>query len=149
MTEYCCADKLVLIRARVHPFPSRTRKLSSLLPTILGWRRPGKIGSANTKAHDECRGLLLCLHKWEGRIFIVSKWYAANYITASRVFFAPLLLFFSASSPCFFTLHLLCGLSDMLDGAVARRTKAIAIIKLANLISDFFKRSSLPLRIRS
>ena len=47
MTEHCCADKLVLIRARVHPFPSRTRKLSSLLLTILGWRRPGKIGSAN------------------------------------------------------------------------------------------------------
>ena len=43
--------KLVLIRARVHPFPSRTRKLSSLLLTILGWRRPGKIGSANTKKH--------------------------------------------------------------------------------------------------
>ena len=43
-----CGTKLVLIRARVHPFPSRTRKLSSLLPTILGWRRPGKIGSANT-----------------------------------------------------------------------------------------------------
>ena len=39
----------MLIRARVHPFPSRTRKLSSLLLTILGWRRPGKIGSANTK----------------------------------------------------------------------------------------------------
>ena len=66
MTEYCCADKLVLIRTRVHPFPSRTRKLSSLLPTILGWRRPGKIGSANTKAHDIRRGLLLCLHKWRG-----------------------------------------------------------------------------------
>ena len=29
---------------RVHPFPSRTRKLSSFVPTILGWRRPGKIG---------------------------------------------------------------------------------------------------------
>ena len=29
---------------RVHPFPSRTRKLSSLVPKILGWRRPGKIG---------------------------------------------------------------------------------------------------------
>ena len=39
--------QLVSIRARVHPFPSRTRKLSSLLPTILGWRRPGKIGNAN------------------------------------------------------------------------------------------------------
>ena len=39
--------QLVLIRVRVHPFPFRTRQLSSLLPTILGWRRPGKIGSAN------------------------------------------------------------------------------------------------------
>ena len=45
--------QLVLIRARVHPFPSRTRKLSSLLPTILGWRRPGKIGNANTKRTSE------------------------------------------------------------------------------------------------
>ena len=45
MTEHCCADKLVLIRARVHPFPFRTRQLSSFLLTILGWRRPGKIGS--------------------------------------------------------------------------------------------------------
>ena len=41
--------KLVLIRARVHPFPFRTRKLSSLLPKILAWRRAGKIGSANIK----------------------------------------------------------------------------------------------------
>ena len=34
----------MLIAARVHPFPSRTRKLSSPAPKILGWRRPGKIG---------------------------------------------------------------------------------------------------------
>ena len=39
----------MLIRARVHPFPFRTRKLSSLLPKILVWRRTGKIGSAYTK----------------------------------------------------------------------------------------------------
>ena len=38
----------MLIRARVHPFPFRTRQLSPFLLTILGWRRPGKIGSANT-----------------------------------------------------------------------------------------------------
>ena len=29
---------------RVHLFPSRTQKLSSLVPKILGWQRPGKIG---------------------------------------------------------------------------------------------------------
>ena len=35
---------MVLFTVRVHPFPFRTRKLSSLVPKILGWRRPGKIG---------------------------------------------------------------------------------------------------------
>ena len=34
----------VVITARPHLFPSRTQKLSSLVPKILGWRRPGKIG---------------------------------------------------------------------------------------------------------
>ena len=29
---------------RVHPFPFRTRKLSSAVPKILAWRRVGKIG---------------------------------------------------------------------------------------------------------
>ena len=31
------STKLVLIAVRVHPFPSRTRQLSSLAPKILGW----------------------------------------------------------------------------------------------------------------
>ena len=34
----------MLMTLRVHPFPYRTRKLSSVVPKILGWRRPGKIG---------------------------------------------------------------------------------------------------------
>ena len=42
------ALKLVLIVTRVHPFPFRTRKLSSFTPKILAWRRAGKIGNANT-----------------------------------------------------------------------------------------------------
>ena len=63
MTEHCCADKLVLIRARVHPFPSRTRKLSSLLLTILGWRRPGKISSANMKNTARKSGVLFVYRK--------------------------------------------------------------------------------------
>ena len=42
-----CNSELVLIAVRVHPFPSRTRKLSSLAPKILVWRRTGKIGNAN------------------------------------------------------------------------------------------------------
>ena len=48
MRLYIC--KLVFIATRVHPFPSRTRKLSSLVPTILGGRPPGKIGKCQHNA---------------------------------------------------------------------------------------------------
>ena len=34
---------------RVHPFPYRTRKLSSIVPKILGGRLPGKIGKCQHK----------------------------------------------------------------------------------------------------
>ena len=56
------STKLVLIRSRVHPFPSRTRKLSSILPTILGWRRPGKIGNANIIEQDSLSTVLFFCH---------------------------------------------------------------------------------------
>ena len=39
-----CSKKLVRLTQRVHLFPFRTQKLSSVVPKILGWRRPGKIG---------------------------------------------------------------------------------------------------------
>ena len=32
------------IASRVHLFPYRTQKLSSIVPKILGWKRPGKLG---------------------------------------------------------------------------------------------------------
>ena len=41
---------------RVHLFPSRTQKLSSFAPTILGGRLPGKIGNANTQPRPKGRG---------------------------------------------------------------------------------------------
>ena len=44
---------------RVHPFPFRTRKLSSSAPKILAWRRAGKIGNANTKK-DNLLVVLFC-----------------------------------------------------------------------------------------
>ena len=34
----------VILKQRVHPFPFRTRKLSSVMPKILDWQRSGKIG---------------------------------------------------------------------------------------------------------
>ena len=48
-----------MIAMRVHLFPSRTQKLSSFAPTILGGRLPGKIGNANITASIERSGLFL------------------------------------------------------------------------------------------
>ena len=45
-----------MIAVRVHLFPSRTQKLSSFAPTILGGRLPGKIGNANTQPRLKSRG---------------------------------------------------------------------------------------------
>ena len=50
---------------RVHLFPSRTQKLSSSAPTILGGRLPGKIGNANTSLTEKSVGLLLYPKGWE------------------------------------------------------------------------------------
>ena len=38
---------------RIHLFPSRTQKLSSLTPTIAGWQRPVKIGSCRIPLGDD------------------------------------------------------------------------------------------------
>ena len=48
---------------RVHPFPSRTRQLSSLALKILGWKRPGKIRRCRhkRKAVDICPLLFFSL----------------------------------------------------------------------------------------
>ena len=45
----------------------------------------------------------------------------ANIITASRIVFSLSLLFIPLSSAWFYALYLICGLSDMIDGTVARR----------------------------
>ena len=48
----------------------------------------------------------------------------ANLITSCRILFSLLLFFFPALSPGFYGLYLAAGLSDMLDGLVARRTNS-------------------------
>ena len=45
----------------------------------------------------------------------------ANIITVSRILFSVLLLVFSPYSYFFAALYLLCGITDVLDGFVARR----------------------------
>ena len=57
---------MVLIAVRVHPFPSRTRKLSSLAPKILVWRRTGKIGNADTENGLHMKSVFCSLEEeWE------------------------------------------------------------------------------------
>jgi len=46
----------------------------------------------------------------------------ANILTLCRIFGSILLLFFPAFFPGFYITYLLCGLSDMIDGAIARKT---------------------------
>ena len=52
------------------------------------------------------------------------KKYIANLITGSRIIFSLPLLLLPLSSPWFYILYLFCGLTDMIDGTVARRTGA-------------------------
>ena len=54
------------------------------------------------------------------------KKYIANILTGSRIAFSSLLLFIPLSSIWFYTLYLFCGLSDMIDGAIARKTNAVS-----------------------
>ena len=52
------------------------------------------------------------------------KKHIANIITASRILFSILLLFFPAVSLAFYIVYLFCGFSDMIDGIVARKTNS-------------------------
>ena len=52
------------------------------------------------------------------------KKHIANIITGLRIIFSLSLLFIPLTSAWFYALYLLCGLSDMIDGTVARRTSS-------------------------
>ena len=50
----------------------------------------------------------------------------ANIITSSRIIFSLPLLFISLSSVWFTILYLFCGLTDMIDGTIARKTNSVS-----------------------
>ena len=50
----------------------------------------------------------------------------ANVLTGCRILGSILLLFFSVFSLGFYVTYLLCGLSDMVDGTIARRTNSVS-----------------------
>ena len=54
------------------------------------------------------------------------KKYIANIITGIRVAFSLPLLFIPLSSAWFYMLYLFCGLTDMIDGAIARKMGAVS-----------------------
>ena len=64
----------------------------------------------------------------------------ANVITGIRILLSVGLLFCPALSPSFFTLYLLAGLTDMIDGPVARRTHTASSFgaKLDTVADAFF-----------
>ena len=66
------------------------------------------------------------------------KKHIANIITGSRIVFSLSLLFIPLSSAWFYVLYLFCGLSDMIDGTVARRTNSASEFGARlDTVSDF------------
>ena len=66
------------------------------------------------------------------------KKHIANIITGSRIVFSLSLLFIPLSSAWFYVLYLLCGLSDMIDGTVARKTNSASEFGAGlDTLSDF------------
>ena len=50
----------------------------------------------------------------------------ANLVTGCRILGSVLLLFFPAFSLGFYIIYFFCGLSDMLDGTIARKTNTVS-----------------------
>lgn len=48
----------------------------------------------------------------------------ANILTGFRILGSILLLFFPVFSEAFYSIYLLCGFSDMIDGTIARKTNS-------------------------
>ena len=66
------------------------------------------------------------------------KKHIANIITGARIVLSLPLLFIPLSSARFYVLYLLCGLSDMVDGTVARTTISVSEFGARlDTISDF------------
>ena len=62
----------------------------------------------------------------------------ANIITGSRIAFSLPLLFIPLSSAWFYILYLFCGLSDMIDGTIARKMGAVSKFGARlDTVSDF------------
>ena len=61
-----------------------------------------------------------------GRIIFFEMKNIANIITCFRIVFSIAILFFSPLSPAFYVLYSAAGLTDMIDGPVARKTNTVS-----------------------
>lgn len=52
------------------------------------------------------------------------KKHIANIITSCRILCSIIMMFFPVFSVLFYIMYLLCGLTDMIDGTIARKTNA-------------------------
>ena len=69
----------------------------------------------------------------------------ANIITGIRIVLSVALLIFPALSPAFFVLYVAGGLSDMIDGAVARKTGTVSEFgSKLDTIADIIFAHSIP-----
>ena len=75
----------VTIAVRFHLFSYRTQKLSSLAPTILCWRRHGKIGSCciQKERHQSLTGAFLFGSDY--RCFPPSRWLGERFTVSNNV----------------------------------------------------------------
>lgn len=65
-------------------------------------------------------------------------WSLPNAVTSVRIVLSVILLFITPLSSIFFIIYIICGLSDVLDGYIARRTKATTQIgAILDSIADF------------
>lgn len=68
----------------------------------------------------------------------VMRKYIANIVTSCRIIFSILMLFFPVFSPWFYVMYLLCGLTDMVDGTIARKTNTVgAFGARLDTVADF------------
>ena len=66
------------------------------------------------------------------------KKHIANIVTSCRIIFSILMLFFPTFSPWFYVMYLLCGLTDIVDGTIARKTNSVSTFgSRLDTIADF------------
>lgn len=66
------------------------------------------------------------------------KKHIANIVTSCRIIFSILMLFFPTFSPWFYVMYILCGLTDMVDGTIARKTNTVSTFGARlDTIADF------------